>query len=84
MNPEKVIYALDFDNKITTYKNYDTFLFCSRIQVQRKYPNLYNKIVTATIEVTEQIEDYENSITDYEGTVRELFKPSQTSIDKFV
>lgn len=31
MNPEKVIYALDFDNKITTYKNYDTFLFCSRI-----------------------------------------------------
>ena len=48
-------YAFEFDNKIITFTNKDTMLFCSNIQVGRKYKDLTDKVITIKVDVCDTL-----------------------------
>ena len=50
---DDITYAVEFGNKIYTYKHRSTVEFCTDIQVRKEFKNLKGKIVIIKIEVSD-------------------------------
>ena len=70
-------YAFEFDNKIITFTNKDTMLFCANIQVGRKFKDLTDKVVLIKVDVEDRVieehqihnKSFDDVIGDYYDTL---------------